>query len=54
MIMSFKQRKIKFEPRIKLNHNIFKMKKSHVQQHIQSLDNEGLKDFVKGVLPIMV
>ena len=25
MIMSLKQRKIKFEPRIKLNHNIYKL-----------------------------
>ena len=30
MIMSLKQRKIKFEPRIKLNHNIYNLKLSVV------------------------
>ena len=28
MIMSLKQKKIKFKPRIKLNHNIYKLNKA--------------------------
>ena len=40
MIMSLKQRKIKFEPRIKLNHNNYNMKSPNFYVHVTL--NEGI------------
>ena len=57
MIMSLKQRKIKFEPRIKLNHNNYNMKSPNFYVHVTlnegmhylGVDSQDSQDSLQGV-----